>query len=276
MFGIVVVAFGVCGYILWRWGNPGVYAVVLFLDGPIVIGILLRVRNDSKAWRQRSILISDEDPLQARTNDLEVKIGVPHHDLYVANPGLMARKRGFGAATTGIRKHAIFFTNYFLKELTPEEQNAIIAHELAHTKQGHGLTRFLAIIGLYFAGWNLLLFSAVPNLDNPNLSGLWTNAIASFGIMIFVIGIFIVGPYLSAKGQIEADEISVKTLGNGDALISGLKKLLEVPEVKGDQKKYRAAHRSIYDRIVRIQTLSRSLSTQNISQENVREGPANA
>lgn len=275
IFLVLLVAFGVCGYILWRWGNPGGYGVVVLLDGPIVIGILLRLRNDSVSWRQRSVVIPDGDPLQARTNELEAKMGVPHHDLYIADPALMAKKRAYGAATTGIRKHAIFFTDYFLKELTPEEQSAIIAHELAHTKQTHALTRFVASMGFYFAGLNLLLFSAIPNFDDPNISKFWTNRIASFGIIMFVIGIFAVGPYLSASSQIEADEISVKTIGNGDSLISGMKKLLEVPEVKGDQKRYRSAHRSIYDRIVRIQTLSRSLSSRNTSQENVGKGPDN-
>ena len=135
ILGVILVSLGICGYILWRWGNPGVYAVVLFLDGPIIIGIFLRLRNDTKAWLQRSVVIPNGDPLQERTNEIAAKIGVPRHDLYVADPVLMAKKRAFGAATTGIGKHAIFFTDYFLKDLTPEEQNAIIAHELAHTKQ---------------------------------------------------------------------------------------------------------------------------------------------
>jgi Zn-dependent protease with chaperone function len=128
-----------------------------------------------------------------------MKIGVPQHDLYVSDPTLMAKRRAFGAITTGIRRHAIIFSDYSLKALTPEEQDAIIAHEFAHTKESHALIRVLASVSYYFAGWNLFFFSAIPNLQTSNLPKYWANGIASAGLLLFIVGIIAVRPYLTAK-----------------------------------------------------------------------------
>ncbi len=75
-------------------------------------------------------------------------------------------------------------------------------------------------------------------------------------------------PFLAMKSQTEADEIAVNVLGSGDSLISGMKKLVESPEIKADQKKYRMAYLSLYARMVRIQNLSRSLAARNLAQKN--------
>lgn len=271
LYGIVafpLAAFGVCGYILWRWGSTDVYAVVLVLNAPLVFGAVLRLWGDSKSWHQRSIPIPREDLLYSRTIALAMKMGVPQHDLYVAEPALMAKRRAVGAITTGFRRHTILFSDYFLKVLTQEEQDAVIAHELAHTKQSHALTRAIASISFWFAGWNLFFFAAIPNLQTSNLSDSWVSGIAGAGLILFVAGITMVRPYLAVNSQTEADEIAVNVLGGGDFLISGMKKLVESPEIKGDQKKYRTARQSLYGRMVRIQTLSRSLAARNPSQKN--------
>ena len=271
LYGIVafpLAAFGLCGYILWRWGSADVYVVALALDAPLVFGTVLRLWSDSKSWHQRSTPIPREDPLYPRTIELAMKMGVPQHDLYAADPTLMAKRRAVGAITTGIRRHTVLFSDYFLKALTQEEQDAIIAHELAHTKQSHALRSVIASFSFYFAGWNLFFFAAIPNLQTPNLPDSWVSGIAGAGLIPFVAGITMVRPYIATKSQTEADEIAVNVLGSGDFLISGMKKLIESPEIKSDQKKYRIARQSLYGRMVRIQTLSRSLASRNISQKN--------
>jgi heat shock protein HtpX len=194
-------------------------------------------------------------------------MGVPHHDLYVADPTLMMRRKAVGAMTTGIRRHGIMFSDYFLRALDREEQDAIIAHELAHTKQSHALTSFVASLSYYFAGWNLFFFSAIPNLQTSNLPKSWVSSIAGAGVFLFFAWIIIVRPYLSMKNQTEADEIAVNVLGSGDSLISGMKKLAESPEIIADQKKYRMAHLSLYGRMVRIQNLNRSLAARKLAQK---------
>ena len=270
LYGILsvpLVAFGVCGYILLHWGNAEVYGVVFALDAPAAFGIFLRLRNDGKSWHQRSTPIPRENPLYPRTNELATKMGVPHHDLYVADSTLMVMRKAVGAVTTGIRRHSVMFSDYFLRALNLEEQEAIIAHELAHTKQSHILTSAVTSLSYYFAGWNLFFFSAIPNLQTSNLSRSWVSSIAGAGILLFFGGIIIVRPYLAMKSQIEADEIAVNVLGNGDSLISGMKKLVESPEIKADQKKYRMAYQSLYGRMVRIQNLSRSLAARNLGQK---------
>jgi predicted transcriptional regulator len=69
------------------------------------------------------------------------------------------------------------------------------------------------------------------------------------------------------RNQMEADEIAVNLLGSGDSLISGLKKLVESPQIVADQKKYRMTHLSLYGRMVRIQNLSRSLAAGKLAQK---------
>ena len=178
----------------------------------------------------------------------------------------MAKRRVVGAITTGIRTHTVLFSDYFLKALTQGEQDAIIARELAHTKQSHALKSVMASFSFYFAGWNLFFFAAVPNLQTPNLPDSSVSGMAETGIILYVTGITMVRPYLAAKSQTEADEIAVNVLGSGDSLISGMKKLIESPEIKSDQKKYRIARQSLYGRMVRI--FSRSLASRNLSQKN--------
>ena len=107
LYGILsvpLVAFGVCGYILLHWGNAEVYGVVFALDAPAAFGIFLRLRNDGKSWHQISTPIPRENPLYPRTNELATKMGVSHHDLYVADSTLMVMRKAVGAVTTGIRK----------------------------------------------------------------------------------------------------------------------------------------------------------------------------
>jgi Zn-dependent protease with chaperone function len=267
ILGVPLAAFCVCGYILWHWGNVEVYGVVLLLDAPIAFGTFLRLRNDSKSWYRRSTPIPRENPLYPRTDDLATKMGVPHHDLYVADSTLMAHRKAVGAITKGIRRHSIMFSDYFLRALNQEEQDAVISHELAHTKQSHALTSAITRLSYYFAGWNLFLFSAIPNLQTSNLPESWVSSIAGAGIFLFLGGIIIVQPYLAMNSQTEADEIAVNVLGSGDSLISGMKKLVESPEIMADQKKYRMAHLSLYGRMVRIQNLSRSLAARNLAQK---------
>ena len=86
-----------------------------------------------------------------------------------------------------------------------------------------------------------------------------------FPFLFRFYGIFTL--YFVPVGQAEADEIAVDVLGNGDALISGMKKLVESPEIRADQKKYRMAYLSLYGRMVRIQNLSRSLAARNLAQK---------
>ena len=262
-----LVAFGLCGYILWRWGSNTVYAIVLLLDVPVLLGIILRLWRANKAWFRRSTPIPREDPLYHRTLDLAVKMGVPQHNLYVADPALMAKRRVVGAVNVGVRRHAIMLSEFFLKELTQDEQDAIIAHELAHTKMGHGLRRAKASLSYYLAGWNLFICSSFPNSQASNLPDSWVGSIGGAGLVLLLAGITIVRTSFALDSQTEADEIAVKVLGTGDALISGMKKLIESPEIRSDPKKYRRAHQSLYDRLVRIQTLSRSLAAQSHSRQ---------
>src|SRR3989442_12455170 len=148
----------------------------------------------------------------------------------------MGKRRVVGAITTGIRTHIVLFSDYFLKALTQGEQDAIIARELAHTKQSHALKSVMASFSFYFAGWNLFFFAAVPNLQTPNLPDSWVSGMAETGIILYVTGITMSRPYLAAKSQTHSDEIAANVLGRGASLIRSMNKLNESTEMNTDQK----------------------------------------
>lgn len=73
-------------------------------------------------------------------------------ELYVTQSPVM------NAAAVGFDKPFIVLNSSLLEHLTPEEQKAIIAHEVGHVMSGHVVYRTIAIIILYFG------ISALPIL----------------------------------------------------------------------------------------------------------------
>src|SRR5437762_991052 len=130
-----------------------------------------------------------ESSLGLKNGTLYGILTVPLAALYVSDATLMVKRKAVSAVNTGIRRHSIMFSEYFLRALSQEEQDAVIAHELAHTKQSHALTSAVTSLGYYFAGWNLFFFSAIPNLQTSNLPESWVSSIAGAGIFLFFGGI---------------------------------------------------------------------------------------
>ena len=261
MITFPLAGFGICGYILWRWGNVFSYAIVILLDAPITLGILLRGWRARKAWYWQSKPLATEDPMRLRVATLAARMGVPAPNLYIADPTLMARRKAFGAVTMGLRKRAIMVSDFFLKTLSPDEQDAILAHELGHSKS-QVLHSFIASLSYYLAGWNLFLSAGIPNVQDSSFSEAVAGRIAGGGLILILAGILIVRPYILNSGQLEADEAAVNILGNGDALLSGFKKILECVQAQGDPKMYENARRSLYARMVKTQEISRSLASR--------------
>jgi STE24 endopeptidase len=132
--------------------------------------------------------------------------------------------------------------------MTEDEVLAVMAHELAHAKRKHvaksmALFLFPALIAI-----DLLIFG--DTLAQTNL----------LGVIPFVLGfaLIFIGPQIALRFQrkfeLDADEIAVRTLGDGKSMINALQKLAELNLMPGN--KGSPTHPSITKRIQRIEQMT--------------------
>jgi STE24 endopeptidase len=134
---------------------------------------------------------------------------------------------GFGAA-----KRVVFFDT-LLQQLTPNEIDAVLAHELGHYKRRHILKRIALMFAMSLAGFAALGWAAqqiwfytglgvTPSLDAPN------DALALLLFMLVTpLFTFFLSPLsaqLSRRHEFEADAYAVQQT-NGRDLASALLKL---------------------------------------------------
>jgi STE24 endopeptidase len=129
----------------------------------------------------------------------------------------------------------VVFYDTLLARLSPEEVEAVLAHELGHFKHRHVLKRIVAMFGLSLAGLALLGWlstqqffyvglGVTPNLGAPN------NGLA---LLLFLLALppftFFLSPLMarsSRKHEFQADAYACQQ-ADGRALASALLKLHE-------------------------------------------------
>lgn len=134
---------------------------------------------------------------------------------------------GFGAS-----KRVVFYDT-LLAQLTPEEVDAVLAHELGHFKHRHILKRMASLFGLSLVGfallgwlsqqsWFYLGLGVAPNMTGANDA----LALLLFMVVLPLAGTFL-GPLfaqISRKHEFEADAYAVEKT-SGQALTTALLKL---------------------------------------------------
>jgi len=206
---------------LWAWGVWMAFNLLALVLYPTVIAPLFNKFEP----------LSDET-LKARVNALMQRCGFAAKGLFVMDGSKRSAHAnayftGFGAA-----KRVVFFDT-LLKQLSPEEIDAVLAHELGHYKRRHILKRIVLMFALSLAGFALLgwvssqawFFSGLgvtPSMDTPN------DALALLLFMMVVpLFTFFLSPLmaqLSRKHEFEADAYAVAHT-NGNDLASALLKL---------------------------------------------------
>ena len=206
---------------LWAWGVWMVFNLLALVLYPTVIAPLFNKFEP----------LSDET-LKARVNALMQRCGFAAKGLFVMDGSKRSAHAnayftGFGAA-----KRVVFFDT-LLKQLSPEEIDAVLAHELGHYKRRHILKRIVLMFALSLAGFALLgwvssqawFYSGLgvtPSMDTPN------DALALLLFMMVVpLFTFFLSPLmaqLSRKHEFEADAYAVEHT-NGNDLASALLKL---------------------------------------------------
>jgi STE24 endopeptidase len=176
----------------------------------------------------------DNPELVARVNALMARCGFSAKGFFVMDGSRRsghanAYFTGFGSA-----KRVVFFDT-LLEKLTPDEVDAVLAHELGHFKHKHILKRIVTMFAISGLGFALLGWAATqvwfyaglgvePNFGAPN------NALALI-LFLSVVPVFsfFIAPLMSVSSrqhEFEADAYA-KTQTSGLALRQALLKLIE-------------------------------------------------
>jgi STE24 endopeptidase len=208
---------------LWAWVAWTGFQLLMLLIYPTVIAPLFNKFQP----------LPDE-PLRERVQSLMQRCGFAAKGLFVMDGS--RRSAHANAYFTGLgRSKRVVFFDTLLKQLTPGEVEAVLAHELGHFKHRHVLKRMLgmfafSLLALGVLGWlaNQAWFytglGVQPNVAAPN------DALALLLFMLAVpVFAFFVSPLLaqlSRKHEFEADAFACAQ-ASGQDLASALLKLHE-------------------------------------------------
>lgn len=206
---------------LWAWGVWMGFNLLMLAFYPTLIAPLFNKFEPL-----------DDPTLQSRVNALMQRCGFAVKGFFVMDGSKRSAHAnayftGFGAA-----KRVVFFDT-LLKQLSPPEIDAVLAHELGHYKHRHIIKRIVLMFGLSLLGFALLGWvsgqawfytglGVTPSLEAPN------NAIA---LLLFMLATplftYFLSPLmsqLSRRHEFEADAYAVAQTSGAD-LASALLKL---------------------------------------------------
>lgn len=170
----------------------------------------------------------EDGEMKQRIEALLAKTGFESNGIFVMDG---SSRSGHGNAYfTGFGKNKrIVFFDTLLNTLTPQEVEAVLAHELGHFKHGHIKKRMLesfalSLIGLAFLGWlaqQSFFYSGLGIATQTPASALLL-FLTAIPVMFFFLGP--ISAYQSRKHEFEADAFAVQTTG-AEPLISALLKM---------------------------------------------------
>ncbi|QCU90580.1 M48 family metallopeptidase [Thiomicrorhabdus sediminis] len=170
----------------------------------------------------------EDETMKARINQLLERTGFESNGIFVMDG---SSRSGHGNAYfTGFGKNKrIVFFDTLLETLSPEEVEAVLAHELGHFKHGHIKKRLLeasvlSLIGLALLGWLIQLPEFYSGLGMSDQS-------PAIALLLFMTAVpvmfFFMGPISalkSRKHEFEADAFAAQHVG-AEHLISALLKM---------------------------------------------------
>lgn len=236
--GLVLLGFY---YVLPRFG----ILTLIYVDG-LLLGIMLFLAKFPLALRlgQRATPVTDVTILSSFSG-LAAKMGVPHVDLYSID---WRRFKVANAFQAGPRKYSVFVSNYLLDNMTSEELSAVMAHELAHARKRHVLKVTALVLCTGMIGSDFFVIGATLN----QTFFLPLIPIAAGFVVMFVSFRLILR--LQRKFELEADEVAVRILEDGEPMVSALRKLMDLNLLPAEGKS--GTHPSIGKRIQRIEQLT--------------------
>ncbi|MGH8829772.1 MAG: M48 family metallopeptidase [Polaromonas sp.] len=211
---------------LWAWGAWMGFNLLVLVLYPTVIAPLF---NKFKPL--------EDETLKASVTALMQRCGFAAKGLFVMDGSRRSAHAnayftGFGAA-----KRVVFYDT-LLKQLSPGEVDAVLAHELGHFKHKHILKRIVSMFAMSLAGFALLgwlssqawFYTGLGVRPNVALTSVPNDALA---LLLFLLAVplfgFFVAPVFaqfSRKHEFEADAYAVSQT-NGRDLQSALLKLYQ-------------------------------------------------
>ncbi len=170
----------------------------------------------------------EDEEMKNRINNLLERTGFESNGIFVMDG---SSRSGHGNAYfTGFGKNKrIVFFDTLLEKLTPEEVEAVLAHELGHFKHGHIKKRLLestllSLAGLALLGWLIQLPQFYSGLGMSDQS-------PAIALLLFMTAVpvmfFFISPFhamKSRKHEFEADAFAAEYVG-AEHLISALLKM---------------------------------------------------
>ncbi|UST55133.1 M48 family metallopeptidase [Comamonadaceae bacterium OTU4NAUVB1] len=208
---------------LWAWGTWMTFNLLLMLIYPAFIAPLFN-----------KFAPLDDVGLKARVTALMQRCGFAAKGLFVMDGSRRSAHANAYFTGFGASKRVVFYDT-LLRQLTPGEVEAVLAHELGHFKHRHIVKRMVMLFATSFAGFALLgwlsgrawFFAGLgvqPDFGAPN------DAVALLLFMAAapVFGFFIapLSARLSRRDEFEADAYAVAQT-NGIDLSAALLKLYQ-------------------------------------------------
>ena len=212
---------------LWAWGAWMAFNLLLMVVFPLFIAPLFNKFEP----------LADES-LKSRVTALMQRCGFTAKGLFVMDGSRRSAHAnayftGFGAA-----KRVVFYDT-LLKQLTPGEVEAVLAHELGHFKHKHITRRMIGLFAISLAGFALLgwlstrgwFYTGLGVQPNLNLEGGAPNDALALLLFLLAVPVFTVFvtplmAQLSRRHEFQADAYAAAQ-ADGGALASALLKLYE-------------------------------------------------
>ena len=231
----IVVGLPILALILWLMGSAGslwwLWAWAVWMGFNLLILVLYPTVIAPLFNKFKPL---EDESLKARVTALMQRCGFAAKGLFVMDGSKRSAHAnayftGFGAA-----KRVVFYDT-LLKQLSPSEVDAVLAHELGHFKHKHIIKRIVMLFALSLAGFALLgwlstqiwfytALGVLPNISGPN------DALALLLFMLVVpLFSFFISPLfaqLSRQHEFEADAYAARQTDGRD-LSSALLKLYQ-------------------------------------------------
>lgn len=166
----------------------------------------------------------DNPGLRQRLDAMAARAGMQVEGIYLWRLG--EKSRAANAAFTGTgRTRRVILSDTLLENFTPDEIEAVFAHELGHWKLGH-ITRSLAMQGAalmaLLAAAHVALRLAAPASSVSDLA-----LLPSLGLALFAGGMILspLAMAMSRRFEFQADAFAIQAMGRPAPLLDALRKL---------------------------------------------------
>lgn len=230
---------------------------LVFFDVILVITILLSLFNPRiKALQRRSVELDNSEVRQG-VKDISLRMGVKVSGIKVIDSDKVKIANAF---QTGLIHSYVFLTSFLVKNLTTNENIAIIAHELAHSQKKHVQKTFL------FLGIEIGMLGNIFFLLTVFLFGYSVRVGMVVGIFASIfVSVYIFLPLLQRRFEKEADIVAANYT-QPRYLIDSLQKISKLNHVPLNIPRYwNTSHPSTSERIDYLSNLKNGVEKRDES-----------